>query len=395
MLRRMPVPLMVVVILGALTAIGPIATDLYLPAFPALAAEFGASAAEVQRTLSASFLGMALGQAVYGPLSDRFGRRRPIMAGMALFALASAGCALATGITGLTALRLLQALGGCAGAVVARAVVRDLAEGPAMVRLMARLMLVFAVAPILGPSLGGLLLALGGWRAIFWLLALYGVASVLAVWRLLPESLPPPRRQQGGAAEVLATYARLLGDRGFMAYALGGTLAMGALFAYIAAAPFLFMRLHGVSPQGFAVFFGVNAVGIVAASQLVGWLAGRVPPARILAWAQGGALGVALLLVLVAATGLGGFWAMVAALWCLIASLGGIMPTAAALAMAGQGRVAGAASAVIGVLQFGVGAVAGLAVSLLGEGPLALALVAAACTLAGLAARAGLARGRV
>lgn len=391
----MPVPLLVVVILGALTAIGPISTDLYLPAFPALAAEFGASAAAVQRTLSASFLGMALGQAAYGPLSDRFGRRKPIMAGMALFALASAGCALAPGIMGLTALRLLQALGGCAGAVVARAVVRDLAEGAAMVRLMARLMLVFALAPILGPSLGGVLLRFGGWRAIFWLLAGYGVLAVLAVWRLLPETLPRNRRQQGGAAEVLATYAMLLGDRRFMAHALGGTLAMGGMFAYIAASPFVFMQLNGVSPQGYALYFGANAAGIMAVSQVVGRLAGRYTPQFLLARAQLAGVAAGLGLVLVTATGLGGFWAMVALLWCLIATLGGIMPTASALAMGRQGRVAGAASAVIGVLQSAIGAVAGLAVSLLGEGPgaaLALALVAAGCTGAGLGARLWLGR---
>ena len=382
-----------VVILGALTAIGPIATDIYLPSFPTLAAEFATSPAAVQRTLASSFIGMALGQAVYGPFSDRFGRRLPVMLGMAIFAVASVGCALAPGIVSLTWLRLLQALGGCAGVVVARAVVRDLAQGPDMVRLMSRLMLVFALAPILGPSLGSWLLAAMGWRSVFWTLALYGAAMVAAVFWLLPESLPPERRQRGGAASVLRTYARLLADRHFMAYALGGTLAMGGLFAYLAGSPFVFMHLNGVSPQAYGLYFGANAAGIMLVSQLVGRLAARMAPARILLLGQLGAVAAALALVLVAATGLGGFPALVATLWCYIASLGGIMPVSTALAMQAQGKVAGSASAVIGVMQFAIGAGAGLLVSLLGDGTaLPMALAMAACGLAGLGLRLLLAR---
>ncbi len=381
-----------VVLLGALTAIGPISTDIYLPSFPALAAEFATTPAAVQRTLAASFIGMALGQAVYGPVSDRFGRRLPLLVGMAIFAMASVGCALAPGILSLTWLRLVQAIGGCAGVVVTRAVARDLAQGAAMVRLMARLMLVFALAPILGPSIGGWLLAAMGWRAVFWLLALYGVAMLGAVW-LLPESLPPERRQHGGAASVLQTYARLLRDRRFMAYALGGTLGMGGMFAYIAGSPFVFMQLHGVSPQGYGLLFGLNAAGIMGVAQWVGRLAGRVPPVRILAWGQGTSVVAALGLVLVAATGWGGFWALVGTLWCYIASLGGIMPVSTAMAMGAQGKVAGSASAVIGVLQFGIGAGAGMLVSVLGDGTaLPMALAMAICGLGGLGLRLFLAR---
>lgn len=381
-----------VVLLGLLTAIGPISTDIYLPSFPALVAEFATNPAAVQRTLAASFIGMALGQAVYGPVSDRFGRRRPMLVGMAIFTLASVGCALTPGILSLTGLRLVQAIGGCAGVVVTRAMVRDLAEGAAMVRLMARLMLVFALAPILGPSIGGWLLAAMGWRAVFWLLALYGVAALVAVW-LLPETLAPDRRQRGGPTSVLRTYGRLLRDRRFMAYALGGTLGMGGLFAYIAGSPFVFMQLHGVSPQGYGLYFGANALGIMAVAQVVGRLAARVPPARILAWGQVASVVAALGLVLVAATGWGGFPALVAMLWCYIASLGGIMPVSTALAMSAQGKVAGSASAVIGVMQFGIGAAAGLLVSLLGDGSaLPMALAMAVCGGAGLGLRLYLAR---
>ena len=385
--------LSLVLILGALTAIGPIATDIYLPAFPALAAEFGTGAAAVQRTLAASFLGMALGQAFYGPLSDRFGRRLPLGISMGLFALASVGCALAGGIAGLTGLRLLQALGGCAGLVIGRAVVRDLTEGPAMLRLMAQLMLVFALAPILGPLLGGWLLMQLGWRAIFWALAGYGVGVVLAVALLLPESLPPERRQRGGAAEALRTYLRLLRDRRFLGQVLGVALPMGGLFAYIAGSPFVFMGLHGVAPERYGVFFGANAAGIMGVSQLVGRLAHRIPPARMLPVAQGVAAAAGLALLLVAATGWGGFPALVAALFAYVASLGGILPISTTLAMGGQGRVAGSASAVIGMTQFGIGALAGLLVSALEDGTaLPMAAIIAGCGLAGLLLRRVLAR---
>jgi DHA1 family bicyclomycin/chloramphenicol resistance-like MFS transporter len=315
------------------------------------------------------------------------------MLGMAVFALASVGCALAPGILSLTGFRLLQALGGCAGVVVARAIVRDLAQGPAMVRLMSQLMLVFSLAPILGPSLGGWLLSAFGWRAVFWVLAGYGAATVLAIWLLLPESLPEEQRQRGGTGEVLATYARLLSDRRFMAYALGGTLAMGGLFAYIAGSPFVFMRLHGVSPQQYGLYFGANAAGIMGVAQVVGRIVGKVPPARILVVAQLASVAAALLMLLVTATGLGGFPVLVAGLFCYIASLGGIMPVSTALAMGAQGRAAGSASAVIGVMQFAVGAGAGMLVSLFGEGSaMPMALVMALCGLAGLGLRAGLAR---
>ena len=381
----------VIVILGALTAIGPISTDIYLPSFPTLGTELLANPAEVQRTLAASFLGMALGQAFYGPASDRLGRRLPLALGMGLFALASVGCALAPGIVTLTWLRLLQALGGCAGAVVARAVVRDLAQGPAMVTLMAKLMLVFALAPILGPSLGGLLLNAFGWRAIFWLLAGYGAAMVLAVWLLLPESLPPERRQRGGLVVVLAAYARLLRDRRFMSYALGGTLPMGGMFAYIAGSPFVFMELNGVSASAYGLYFGANAAGIMAMAQLVGHVASRMPAERILLMAQLAALAAGLAMVVATGFGLGGFPALVAGIWCYVAAIGAIMPVATALAMGGQGRAAGAASAVVGVLQFGIGAAVGGLVSAVVSGPgagLSLALVMAGCAAAALSARA-------
>lgn len=389
-----PTPLRMVLILGALTAIGPISTDIYLPSFPAIAAEFTSGEAQVQRTLASSFLGMAIGQAFYGPLSDRFGRRWPLAFGMALFALASVGCALAPSIGALTALRLVQALGGCAGVVVARAVVRDLAEGPAMVRLMSQLMLVFGVAPILGPVIGGLLLEFLGWRAVFWLLALYGAAMSAACALLLSETLAPGRRQKSAAlAPVLRTYARLLGDARFMGFALAGTLTGAGLFAYIAGSPFVFMALHGFSPQGYACLFGANAAGLMAVSHWVGRLSQRMPPRVILARAQAVAVAAGCVLVLAAATGSGGAWGIALPLFVFVGTLGGILPVAATLALSGQGKVAGSASAVLGVMQFGFGAVSGTLVSLLADGTaMPMAAMLAAGVSAATVARVSLAR---
>jgi MFS transporter, DHA1 family, multidrug resistance protein len=366
---------------------------MYLPAFPAIAEGLRADPAAVQRTLAAFFLGMGIGQLAYGALSDRFGRRGPLLGGLALFTLASMGAALAASAGWLTGLRFVQGLGGCAGMVVARAIARDLTEGPAMVRLMSRLMLVMGIAPILAPTLGGALLAVAGWRAIFWALALYGAALALAVARALPESLPPERRRRDGPAEVARVYAGLLADRRFLGLALSGALPMAGMFAYIAGSPFVFMELHGVSPGGYGLFFGLNALGIMAVAQANARLAGRVPPLRALAVVQGAMAAVGLLLLGAALTGAGGFAAIVALLLLYVSGVGAVMPLASALAMAPQGRVAGSASALIGTLQFGLGAVVGWLLGALHDGTaLPMALGIALCGVAGVAARVGLVR---
>jgi DHA1 family bicyclomycin/chloramphenicol resistance-like MFS transporter len=382
-------------ILGALAAIGPLSVDMYLPAFPALAADLAADPAAVQRTLALYFMGLAAGQAVYGPLSDRFGRRLPLFVGLAVFGLAAVGCALAQDIGWLAALRLAQALGGCAGMVIARAVVRDLFDERGSVRMMANLMLVMGVAPILAPLLGGWLLAVLDWRAIFWALALYAALAIAAILLWLPESLPPARRRRDGPRQVAGVYLMLLRDRRFLGHVLAGALPIGGMFAYIAGSPFVVMELHGVSPQDYGWVFGANAAGLILASQVAGRLAHRVAPARmlpvglVLAAATGAALLVA------AVTGWGGFAGLLVPLFLFVASLGAVLPMAAALAMAPHGRVAGRASAVIGTLQFGVGAVTGSLVGLLHDGTARpMALLIAACGAAGLLAWWGLARPR-
>jgi DHA1 family bicyclomycin/chloramphenicol resistance-like MFS transporter len=375
-----------VVILAAMSAFGPLATDMYLPAFPAIATGLAADPSAVQKTLAAFFAGMGIAQLVFGPLADRLGRRPPLLVGLGIFVLASVGCSLTGDVGWLTFWRFVQGLGGCAGMVMARAIVRDLTEGPATIRLMSRLMLVVTLAPILAPSIGSLLLGLGGWRAIFWALAAYGSGLAVVVTLLLRESLPPERRRRDSLLGILSVYGRMLSNRRFMGLTLAGVVPMAGMFAYIAGSPFVFMEFHGVSPRNYGFFFGANAVGIMAASQLNVWLSHRQPPERVLLW---GLLSMtAAAAVLVVMSGTGSFIGVVVPLFVFVASIGMVMPTAAALAMASQGRSAGSASALIGILQFGGGALAAAMVGALHDGTaMPMAAVIAACVLGGLAAR--------
>jgi DHA1 family bicyclomycin/chloramphenicol resistance-like MFS transporter len=353
-------------LLGMLTALGPLGVDLYLPAFPAMGADLGAAPDAVQRTLAAFLLGMAAGQLVFGPLSDRFGRRPPIFAGLALFGLASIGCALAASAEALAWLRLAQALGGCAGVVVARAVVRDLCDDRGAVRMMAMLMLVMGAAPILAPMLGSLLLQIAGWRALFWALGLYGLAALALVWRFLPESLPPERRRRDGPGQVLAVYLQILRDRRFLAHALAGAAPMLGLFGYLVASPHVLMERHGLSPLQYGMAFGANAFGLILVSQVTARLARRAPLPRLLVAALIGLAAAGLAVPLAAASG--ALAPLLAALFAFLSMMGAVLPLASALAMAPMGRIAGSASAVIGTLQFGGGALVGVALGLFGAG---------------------------
>lgn len=382
------------ILLGALTATGPLAIDMYLPAFPAMATGLRAEPAEIQRTLATFFLGMALGQLMHGPLADRLGRRAPLIGGLALYAAASAACALVDTAGQLAALRFLQAVGGCAGVVVARAVVRDLFEEREAVRMMSAMMLAMGAAPILAPMLGGALLGLAGWRAIFGLLALYGAALALIAWKGLPESLPPSRRRQDGPLAVLVTYGSILRDRRFLSRILAGAATMGGLFAYLAGSPFVVMELHGLSPGMYGLVFGANAAGLIGMSQVAARLVRRHAPAILLRRMLAGSALSGLLVLGAAASGLGGLAGILVPLGAYIALLGAVLPLASALAMAPMGRAAGSASALIGSIQFGTGALAGLALGLLGNGTaVPMAALVACGGLAGLAVDRWLDRG--
>ncbi len=343
-----------VISLGLLTAFAPMSIDMYLPGFDAMQRDLRTRPEAVQASLVVFFLGLAIGQAVWGPVSDRFGRKRPLLAGIALYAVASVGCALAGSIEALVVARALQALGGCAGIVIARSMVRDLFDAVDAARVFSRLTLVLGAAPILAPLAGGWIVTHLGWRAIFGVLTAFALLCAALAWRL-PESLPAARRTQAAAHPVRAalhTYAELLRDRRFIAYALAGGLGQAAMFAYIAGAPFVFMQGFGLSPQQFALLFGANALGLIAASQLNHALLARWSSAALLQRALRSLAGWGLAMLALAATGIGGMWGVALPLFIALASLGFSFPNATALALAHQGHRAGSAAALLGSLQF-------------------------------------------
>jgi MFS transporter, DHA1 family, multidrug resistance protein len=371
--------------LGSLTALGPLSIDMYLPSFQAIARDLRASPAQVQLTLAVFFVALGIGQAFYGPISDRFGRRRPLCFGLALYILASAGCASARSIEALVAWRFAQALGGCAGMVIARAVVRDRFDERESARFFSLLMLVTGLAPILAPSIGGQILVLFSWRAIFWTLAGFALVGFVTATFVLPESLPPERRTEGGVATALRVYARLLCDRGFMRYALSGALVISGMFAYIFGSPFVFMQIYGVRPERFGWIFGFIALGLISASQLNRVLLARVAGARILSYALVVTATAGVILLVVAWTRVGGLAGMLGPLFVYIASLGFVLPNVIATALGPQGRNAGTASALLGTLQFGAGAIVGTLLGALGDGTaVPMAALIAACGLSAL-----------
>ncbi|MGH9239487.1 MAG: Bcr/CflA family multidrug efflux MFS transporter [Vicinamibacterales bacterium] len=368
------------VILGALTAMGPLAIDMYLPALPTIAREMASSTGSVQVSLAVYFIGIACGQAFYGPISDRWGRKRALYFGLTLFSVSSVGCAMARDVTALVALRFLQALGGCAPLVVPRAVVRDYFDQRGSVRMLSVLMLVMGLAPILAPLVGGQLLVNFGWRSVFWLLAAYGAFWLVIVAAFLQESLPPARRRRQRAADVVATYLGLLRDRTYIGYVLTGALIFAGLLAYISGSPFVFIELFGVPPEQYGLFFGVNAIGIIIASQVNRWLANKYDARHIISAVLPVSVTAGTVLLIDAATGFGGFPGILVPLFFYIATHGFIMPNTTALAMAPHGAVAGSASALLGTVQFVLGASAGALLGALGNGTaVPLAAVVAGC----------------
>jgi DHA1 family bicyclomycin/chloramphenicol resistance-like MFS transporter len=350
-----------VLLLGGLTAIGPFSIDTYLPAMPQLARELGASAAAVQLTLSSFFLGLATAQLVWGALADRIGRRTPLLVGLALYVVASVGCAFAPSVEWLVAGRFLQAVGGSTGLVVARALVRDRWSGRDAARIMSLLVLVMGIAPILAPSLGSVLLAVWGWRAIFAALVVFGVLAFTATRLGLPSAWPERAREP-----VLRGVASVLRDRLFLTSALGAGLSQAGMFAYIAGSSFVFVEHHGLSPTAYAWLFGVNSIGLVAASQL--------NRRALLFWEPGAIARTAMTAALIAAVALrvravsGSLVEHAVLVFLFVASYGLTSSNATALALEHQHRRAGMASAVLGSLQYAVSALATVVVGLLSDG---------------------------
>ncbi|MEU7897945.1 multidrug effflux MFS transporter [Nonomuraea sp. NPDC049152] len=387
---------LLLLILGALSAIGPLSIDMYLPALPAITSEMSSAPAQVQLTLTACLIGVSLGQVLAGPLSDVRGRRIPLIAGVAGYMLASLLCAFAPSVAALVVLRLVQGVMGGAALVIVRAVVRDLYEGAAIARIFATLMLVSGLAPILAPIAGAQLLSFTSWRGIFVALSLAGVVLLLAVLPGVRETLPADKREGGGLRNTAATFWRLLGDRSFMACSLAAGLAFAGMFAYISGSPFVLQEVYGASPQQFSLVFALNALGLTVMAQVGGRLSGRVSPARLVLGGLFLSLAGGVLLVVAATMDLG-LTGVVAALFVIMCGAGLVLPGTGALALAGQPQqVAGSASALLGVLQFAFGAVAAPLVGLAGSGTaVPMAVVMLALIVASFLVFAILGRGRV
>ncbi|MFN8497092.1 MAG: Bcr/CflA family multidrug efflux MFS transporter [Anaerolineae bacterium] len=380
-----PQRLRLVLIIGGLSAFGPLSIDMYLPALPSLGQDLGGSASVVQLTLTAFMLGLALGQLVAGSLSDSLGRRRPLIVGLVLYTTASLLCVFAPSIGALIALRFVQGASGAAGTVIARAVVRDYFSGNDVARFFALTMLVNGLAPILAPIIGGQILLFTSWRGVFLLLTVIGAVMLTAVSFGLGESLPRERRRPGGFRSSVAPFRRLALDRVFLGYALAMGLAFGAMFAYISGSPFVLEDIYGVSPQAFGLFFGLNALGIVMVSQVSVRLIERVGPRALLGAGLVAAFSGGVLLLVVVVMG-GGLAGILPALFLVVASIGLTSPNATALAMADHPDVAGSASAFLGLLQFVIGALVAPLVGIAGT----TTALPMAIVIAGLTAGAGI-----
>jgi DHA1 family bicyclomycin/chloramphenicol resistance-like MFS transporter len=355
-------------LLGLFIAVGPAATDMYLPSFPAVEATFGTAPGTAQLTLASWFAGLAVGQITQGTLSDRFGRRLPLMAGFALFVVSTIGCALAPNLATLAILRAVAAFGASAGMVIARAVVRDLAEGQAAAIMMSRLVLVMGVAPVLAPSIGGLILTFAHWRVIFWVLAAYGVACVLIAWQVLPETLPRERRLRLSLGGQAQRYSMILREKTFLTHAIMGGCSTFCMFAYLAGCSPVFELGFGLSPSAFALIFGLCAVALVSGSQINARLLPVFGLSRMLtAIARISCSATAVLLVL-ALSGVHVLPLIVAPLVVVIGCQGFNNANANAGALSRHAGHAGSASALMGTFQFSLGASSGLLVGLLTDG---------------------------
>lgn len=377
--------ILVTLVLGGLTALPPLSMDMYLPALPEVTGALHAPAATVQLTLTACLTGMALGQLVVGPMSDRWGRRTPLLLGMIVYVFATAICAVAPTAELLIGFRLLQGLAGAAGIVISRAVVRDLYDGDEMARFFSTLMLISGVAPVIAPVIGGQVLQFTDWRGIFVVLTLVGVLLTLVVWKWLHETLPPERRHTGGVGDALRTMRGLLADRVFTGYMIAGSLAFAALFAYVSASPFVVQEIYGASPQTFSLLFGINSIGLITVGQINGkLLVGRVSLDK--------ALGFGLAVISVAATALllmtsgvfgeVGLLPVAAGLFVLMSAMGLAMPNTNTQALMRTKHAAGSASALLGTSQFLIGAIASPLVGIAGEQTaVPMAVVQVVCAL--------------
>ncbi len=364
-----------VVMLGALAAIPAFTVDMYLPSLPEVAADLGSGASFAALSVSIMLVGGAAGQLVIGPLSDRYGRRRPLMVGLAMHVVTSLLCAVAPNMAVLVGLRLLQGFFNAACGVAAMAIVRDRFVGSEAARILSRLMLIIGIAPLLAPTFGSAVAELASWRWVFGFLAILGVTMGFVVWRFLPETHPVERRATGGARSVVGGYGHLLRDRHFMALALLPGLGMAVLMSYVVTSPFVFQEVYGLSHGQFSLLFALNGVGLVASAQLNAALVRRVAPIRILRTALVLQGFFAVVLLVVAVTGAGGLVGLLVALWCVLAFTGLVPANASAIALSRHGERAGTAAAVIGAVQSGVAGIVSPLAGALGGGAVAMTSV--------------------
>jgi DHA1 family bicyclomycin/chloramphenicol resistance-like MFS transporter len=376
-------------VLGSLTALGAIGIDAYLPAFPVIAQALGTGVDRIQLSLVSYFVALAVGQLIYGPVSDAVGRKRPLLFGLAVFTLASVGAAFVTSVNALIALRFLQGLGACAGMVLALAAVRDLHSGVEAARLLALMILVLGVSPILAPLIGSTLVAFFPWTSIFWFMGGLGCLCFLMVGRFLEETHHAEHRQEAGIGPVLRNYAKLLTDRQFMGIVLVIGLTQAGLFAYVGGSPFVFLTLHGVSPTTYSLLFGMNALALIIPSQANATLIRRIGGPRLVRWS---ALLYALagtLLLVATLTHQDSLPVTILFIVLCIAGISMIAPTGSLIALETKASVAGAASAMIGSLRFVFGALAGVLISVFFDGtarPMA-AIISGSAVLAALLSR--------
>ena len=339
-------------LVGSLSIFGPLCIDMYLPALPDISRQLHAGASGVQLTLTAVLIGISVGQLVLGPISDRVGRRPPLLIGLAAFIASSVACALAPNIYVLTGCRLIQGLGGAAGVVISRAIVRDLHSGVALVRFFSTLMLATGLGPVLAPQIGSWILAFTTWRGVFVVLAVFGAALLFTAWWRVPETLPPDRRATGTVWSTLAGMVSVARDRVFIGYALACGLGMSATFAYIAGSSFALQNVYGLSPLLYGLVFALNGCGMVLGAQINGRLAARFGPSTLL---TNGLITMAVagtVLLVVVVTGAVGLIGVIPALFVVMYGFGFVGPNAVALALHRYPHAAGSASAVLGCFQF-------------------------------------------
>jgi len=362
-------------LLGYLSAVGPLATDMYLPGLPSIEASFGTVTGAGQITLAAWLAGLAVGQITQGTLSDRFGRRGPLMAGMVLYLLATIGCATANSMTGLALWRVVAAIGGSAGMVIPRAMVRDYATGNRAARMMSQQMLVMGVAPILAPALGGFLLTVTGWRGIFWFQAGFGLIGLGLILAYLPDSLAPEHRIRLDLAALITRYRSILVERSFQAHTLVAAAMATAVFAYLGGAPVIYIEMYGLTPVQTGMMFGINGASFILITQLNGLIVHRFGSLRLLQIGVFLFATMSFFVVLAAVTGFGGLVGIAIPITLMLSATGLIAPNTAVGALMRHAHQAGSASALLGTLQYGMGALGGTLVTLIADGtarPMAL-----------------------